>query len=353
LHFGNDFIVGDPDTNGVALGSALPLNEQDLSARKAFDAVRATLNYDPLVMDLVWAKVSEGTNTLNDDTTLLGVNANYALDKQTNLEGYFFGKIKDGAATKANTASITDNVNKADKVFTLGGKVRNTTLKNTTLSLESAYQFGTYNPAFDINSNLNLAPLYSNTAPRSAWALEAMATYDLKDIARIGKYSPSLTGMYIYLSGEDPQQKHGSDTYHGWDGMYENQTAGHLANAIMGFTNSQIVGLNGKMKPMEDLTLNVEYYYYWLVKGYTNNTVTNLVNLKGIAGAPTYVMSNNKHLGQEIDAKLTYDYTEDVQFGLLAGVFLPGAAFVDREDRTTSTGKSPASEVIGSMKVTF
>jgi hypothetical protein len=64
-------------------------------------------------------------------------------------------------------------------------------------------------------------------------------------------------------------------------------------------------------------------------------------------------MSNNKHLGQEIDAKLTYDYTEDVQFGLLAGVFLPGAAFVDREDRTTSTGKSPASEVIGSMKVTF
>ncbi|MBU1125849.1 MAG: alginate export family protein, partial [Candidatus Omnitrophica bacterium] len=45
LRFGNGWIVGDPDTNGAALRSHLA--EGDLSARKSFDAIRATLDYDP------------------------------------------------------------------------------------------------------------------------------------------------------------------------------------------------------------------------------------------------------------------------------------------------------------------
>ncbi|MDD5553850.1 MAG: hypothetical protein PHE18_08290, partial [Candidatus Omnitrophica bacterium] len=49
LHFGNDLIVGDPDTNIYSAASNLA--EGDLSARKSFDAIRATLDYNPLVVD--------------------------------------------------------------------------------------------------------------------------------------------------------------------------------------------------------------------------------------------------------------------------------------------------------------
>ncbi|MDD5166976.1 MAG: hypothetical protein PHQ57_06285, partial [Candidatus Omnitrophica bacterium] len=84
LRFGNGLIVGDPDTNIYSVSTAL--YEGDLSARKSFDAVRATLDYNPLVIDAVYAKVEEGNATLNDDVTLLGLNAAYDMGRQTTLE---------------------------------------------------------------------------------------------------------------------------------------------------------------------------------------------------------------------------------------------------------------------------
>jgi hypothetical protein len=54
------------------------------------------------------------------------------------------------------------------------------------------------------------------------------------------------------------------------------------------------------------------------------------------------------HLGNEIDATITYDYTEDVQFTLLGGWFNPGKAI----NKAASAAKS-AKEVIASCKVVF
>ena len=82
LHFGNDLIVGDPDTNNLDMAG--DLTDADLSARKSFDAIRGTLDYDPLVIDLIWAKIDEntfvgtGTGTPEkDDEDLMGMNARY------------------------------------------------------------------------------------------------------------------------------------------------------------------------------------------------------------------------------------------------------------------------------------
>jgi len=61
----------------------------------------------------------------------------------------------------------------------------------------------------------------------------------------ISKYEPSLTGVYVYLSGEG-RDKVGNKTYKGWDGMYEDQTFGHLINAVMGFSNAHIFGVSLK-----------------------------------------------------------------------------------------------------------
>ncbi len=55
---------------------------------------------------------------------------------------------------------------------------------------------------------------------------------------------------------------------------------------------------------------------------------------------------DNMHLGDEVDLTLVYDYTEDVQFGLMAGVFFPGDAFAKEE-------RKAATEVIGSITVEF
>ena len=368
LHFGNDMIVGARNTNGVALGSNLPLYEQDLSSRKSFDAVRATLNYDPLVIDAIWSKVGEGSLAVNDDTDLYGINAHYALDKVTNLEGYFFAKVTQSGSGVWNapwTAFVdptTNKVNKADQVYAVGGKFDSAAVKNLWLSLEAAFQFGTWNPSFDINSNYNGI---STCLQRRAWALEAMAIYDLKDIARIAKYAPSLTASYTYMSGDNASEKASvnSSKWHGWDSMFINQIAGHLATSMFAATNSHIVGLSGKMEPVKDITFNLDYVYIWLDKAYAgieNNF--DVVNMKGAPmnfGSNYYLMTHNRHFGQEIDAKLTYAYTEDVQFSLLGGLFLPGSAFAKNVNPaiglTFAAGgnRNVASEVIGSMKVTF
>jgi hypothetical protein len=70
-------------------------------------------------------------------------------------------------------------------------------------------------------------------------------------------------------------------------------------------------------------------------------------------------MGKERHIGNEIDATLTYDYTEDVQFSLLGGVFVPTDAINDgyQVDTAIDGGRWPhkasAEELIGSMKVTF
>ena len=85
LRFGNGMIVGDPDTNN-AVSTASPFSnlDMDLSARKAFDAIRLTLNYDPLVIDLVSSKITETSLTSSDDVDLYGINANYKLNNDKN-----------------------------------------------------------------------------------------------------------------------------------------------------------------------------------------------------------------------------------------------------------------------------
>jgi hypothetical protein len=235
--------------------------------------------------------------------------------------------------------------NKPDRVHTIGGRVVNTSVKNLIAQLEGAYQFGTYSPTLDLNSQ-NAAI----SGVRKAWALQAIASYNLAEIvpAALAKYKPSVSSSYTYLSGERNTRVAGA--YHGWDAMYEDQTAGNIVNRLMGYSNAQIATLNTKVVPMEDLSLNFDYAYYWLNRNYPTNGGTaageNTTNLRGVSGASTYVMTGSRNLGQELDATLTYDYTEDVQFSVLGGVFFPGSAF-------EASNNDKATEVIGSMKVTF
>jgi hypothetical protein len=331
LHFGNDMIIGDPDTNNnVSLASAFSgggtwPRDPDLSARKSFDAGRATLNYDPLVIDLVAATVNETTLNKDDKTELYGINLNYALNKKTTLEGYFWDR-RIGSKAGSN--------NKVDQTYVVGGRVVNTSIDNLTFQLEAAMQLGKVaNPT---NSGGN------PTQVRRAWAMETSLSYDLRNAKKIGKYKPTVTVLYNYFSG----QRGSGDKLTAWDPMYENQTAGSLANALFNQSNAHVLGGIATAKPVDDVTLKGEYYAYWWDKRFGNGSGAGIGSPTAVITGEALRMTNKKFVGQEIDATVTYDYTEDVQFGLMGGMFFPGDSFQDGNHGT-------ASEVIGSMKVTF
>jgi len=350
LRYGNALIVGDPDTNGIAAGhgitaaggTILPRSIDDLSLRKAFDAFKAILNLDlfqkPLTVDMFVSKVDENNVKTADDVNLYGVNAGYIWNKNTYLEGYYFQRTRDALY---NSTLVTQIISKPENTRVLGAKGAYTGIANLILSLEGAYQFGNHITSAILYPDDNAA-----SAPGSrklkAFAIQTGAMYMMPKV----KYTPTIGGNYTYLSGDKYLSV--NKTSHGWNPMFEDQSGGTLFNKIMGFSNCQLFNLNGSIKPWDDIKIALDYYYLRLINPYTSvATTTAPVTLSGVFGDPTYRMKSGKRsLGNEVDLNLTYDYTEDVQFGLSSGAFMPAGAF-DKANKKT------ASQVIGSMKVTF
>jgi hypothetical protein len=376
LHFGNEMIIGDVDTNRVAQGW---IYAEDLSKRKSFDSIRLTLDYDPLVIDAVYAKITEGgvgggfgaagsaAVTLDDDTDLWGINGRYDFGpvigtKSVIGEAYWWTRrIGHKAFTTVGAAAMGP---KDDWLNTVGARVEAVPIQDLKVYLEAAKQFGKI-VALDLRapiwnaSGVNLAGGSSNNlmdVNRDAWALETGFTYTFSKM----KYTPTLAGVYGYFSG-DADSWGPYETWHGWDPMFENQTFGHIANALFVQTNSHVVGMIVAAKPLDDITAKLEYYNYWLAKNPSPESDANFAGWW-----PGYYNANGQwmntktgnHLGQEIDLTLTYDYTEDVQFKLLGGAFITGDVFASSTEPGTGLaigggGHTVASEVIGSMKVTF
>ena len=338
LHFGSDMIIGDPDTNNMAstasvFGNTWMNKDSDLSARKAFDAIRATLDYNPLVIDAIMAKIDEGSRYRQDDVNLYGINANYKIGGKylSTAEAYWFEK-----RTGRGTAAGRYSGKKVDQVDTLGARLTATPHSRMSSSLEVAIQTGRGVPPFGADMP---------TVRRKAWALEASSAVDLKDKI---KYAPTVAAMYAYFSGEALDYTTDVGAYRGWDPMFENQTSGNIANTLFNQTNVHVLGGIATAQATEDVKLKAEYYAYWWAKAFPEGAIVNTVRDPFGVGDPDggYCVTNKRFAGQEIDLTATYDYTEDVQFALMGGAFIPGSAF-------EKGNNTPAKEIIGSMKVTF
>jgi len=323
ISFGNGLIIGNAKigTNGLV---NIPT---DLTERKAFDAIRATLNYDPLVVDLIYAKINEQDTTRNNDTDLMGINATYTLNKKTNVSAYYFLKSN-------NNSGVSNSLGKADKTNTIGALITNNSIENLILSLEGAYQFGKVDGAVAPSNNYNR---------RSAYALQAMADYTFAKI----KMTPKIGASYTYLSGDRNVIASGQSS---WDAMYYDQKLGNIAYALFDFSDLSVFNLKGSFKPVEDVTISMLYGYFDLAQAGDDGWVYTSANRydgtnRYFSNVP--LRSGKVHLGDEIDATITYDYTEDVQFGLTAGLFVPGNVW------ETTSNKQNATQLIGSMKVTF
>lgn len=357
LHFGNDMIIGDGVGNpkAGAVSGAIGTNQTtnyneaqgygdtagnnvngDLAYRKAFDAIRATLNFDPFVVDLVYAKMRANVITggsTNDDLNLWGVDANYQFSDKwdTLLEGYVWSKIN-----KGTTAGIAPayTKGKTDDVYTFGARVSTNPTDKINIQQELAFQAG--------------KKYVSATTSRDRRALgsQTCAMYTPG-----WKYSPTFGLVYSYFSG-DANRDSGTDPakkYHAWDPMFENQTSGSIINALFPQSNCHNIDLTGRFSPIEDLTIKGDYVYLMMAKASSASGQLTMNDYEPTSGYQ--FQANKKALGQEFDLSLVYDYTEDVQLGLLAGWFWPGKAIAKL--RGAVEQRVTASEAIATVKVAF
>lgn len=313
IRFGNGLVIGHARNYTAAAINGVP---SDLTMKKAFDAIRLTLNYDPLVIDAVYSKIADNgvtpgvTTGVNNDANLYGINAKYGINSKNSVEAYIWGLINSNDAGTANT-------DKAGKVVTIGALYNTNPIEKLKLSAEMAFQQQHNRMVGDADTSA------------TAWAFQGMVNYDFKT-----KYSPALELDYTFLGNR-------------WNVMYYDQPdlMNNIAYTLIPYTNLHATNLKGSIKPVEDITVMANYGYY--LRGRERETIvmnTPNTNSDGVAyGA--YNIKNEKELGSGLDLTANYDYTEDVQFGLTTGWFFPGSAF-DGDNNF-------ANQVIGSMKVTF
>ena len=354
LRFGNALVVGDPDTNDAEPVNRITAN--DLSSRKSFDAVRATLDYNPVVVDLLYSKVdaqtiatgTAGTADPRDDIDLWGINVAYDFNNDFNaiVEGYAFSRRNRSGVVATVEVGGADTCN----VFGINGSLE--PVDDLLLSAEAAIQRGDY---------LETGTTPDRTIDRSAWALDVAASYD--GLSESLSFLPglSLRTAYVYRSGQsgnsaDDDFSATVTEMNAWDTMYEDQTHGIVANQIFDGlndgvdSNGRTLCVGASAEPMEDLIVSLDYYYYKLAKKYASTNAAN--QTRTLNGGLSYAVTDDKNLGSEVDIVLDYAYTEDVTMSLAAGWFMPGDAF-DNNKTNCPSNNDTATQVMASVAVAF
>ncbi|MBU1933184.1 MAG: alginate export family protein, partial [Candidatus Omnitrophica bacterium] len=347
LRYGNAFIVGDPDTNAV--GADADFTAGDLSLRKSFDAIKAVFDYSPLVVDVIYSKIHEtypATLTASQDVNLYGVNAAYDIGNyDSEIEVYWFSSTNDTVTTPAA------GMNAGHSIQTIGARGSITPIDNLNLLGEIAIQRGDYN---------------NETVPardQDALAYQVAGEYAFPDITMPWTEtvisSPMVKVGYTHYSGEETGN---TGDHEAWIPLYEDQTHGVIANYILGGvnggqnSNADILNIGGSISPMQDLTVSLDWYKFWLDEKLVTadgmlasaNSALAWTNLT----KATYYMNSDDDLGFELDLVLSYDYTEDVKMGLSAGYFQPGDAFQAAASSSLENGET-AVQVLATLDVAF
>ncbi|MDD4294462.1 MAG: alginate export family protein [Candidatus Omnitrophica bacterium] len=319
LYYGTGMIVGAPATNQTGDDYLYG----DLSLSNGFDAVRAIIDLAPYTIDLVYAKVTEGSAyNSDDDVTLYGVNAAYDWSSYNGLtEAYFFAADN---ARVYNSGTLIDSTQ--SNTYVLGARTQFNPTDKTTLGIEGAWQFGDAYITGSVDTY------------RYAMAGNAFAQYRMLD-----KYNTTFGLCYAYFSGDDDLS---DGRYSAWDPMFESQSPAEIMNLLVAQSGVQSLTASASFMPKEDITIKGSYTYAMLTYDYYSSTFTPDY---GPAKNHSYsVNTDNWQLGSEVDAAILYDYTEDVQMSLNGAVFIPGNFFDGAND-----GDSTMYSLRGGITVSF
>jgi len=340
LAYGSKLVIGDPDTNAEAQPVGLDAKAEFLSKRKAFDAVRGILDYDPWTVDLVYAKVDESTvDEGAEDEDIYGANLAYKFaDYDAEAEGYVFFVNGDANAAylDAGDSGAGNNID----AYVIGLRGSLVPVDGLTLGAEIAMQGGDY--LTDSSTN-------KRDIDATAATLEGSYKWD-------NEYEPAIKLCYNYRSGakedKDPYDTGITSDMEAWLPLYEDQTNGLVADYLFSGVNNgvssncHIISLGGSIKPMEDLTIALDWFHYILDEKLVASDGASYTHFDADTVGSSVTMNDDDNFGDEIDLALTYDYSEDVVIGLQVGYFMPGDAFNTAND-------DEALEVIGSVAVSF
>jgi hypothetical protein len=301
IWLGKGFVIG----NSVNWSRTLPSTIREYSDMTAFDAIRATLDYDPWTVDLIYSKIDQGADSSRHDNVDLYV---------ANI-GYDF--MKYDAEAEAYYMYLHDRANrfedKSNNIHTIGLRGSLVPFESMNLWAEGGLQFGRERN----NTTLN--------QKRQASALNVGLDYTLTDV----KWTPKVGAEWLYLSGDknDGKQKGWNPIFRGKFDNYIADFRGLITNGKgiagdSGMTNQQSIALFGGIAPMTDITMDAKWTYLWLDQK--------------LAAGTSGRDDTSKKIGWELDGKVAYDYTEDVQFSVAAGYFKPGKSYVSPDNKAAT-----------------
>jgi len=347
--------------NGLILGNGGPINAgaaeinsvyADLNERTAYDGVTATLDYKPLTISMIYFKNAQttgsieglghinGANSNGESSDVFGYNANYQLSDpwSTVVEQYVFARLN-GSGYDGSVGAPAD---KGDTLYVPGLRASTNPTKSLNLQGEVAWELGNIEVASPSNAS------QQEGEHRDAMAAQLLATYTLPVLE---KYKPTLNASYTYVSGDkNSGENYTSDritsakTYGAWDEFNTIQGAGTIYRAIFPMSDESIVSAGASVAPLEDVTAAVTWSGLWAPERFGAQNPLTLLQPDGTTVSAA--TGTGYWLGNETDINLTYNYTEDVTFGLNVGWFVPGDVF-------TSANKDTASQAIANVAVTF
>jgi hypothetical protein len=334
--YGNGLILGDGGPNNAATG-ALGGVAADLTMRTSYDGVKAILDYKPLTVDFIYFKnqqniLNGNINERQSSSDVLGMNANYQLNDAFNslVEGYLFARV-DGHSNFAAQGSPNITTDKADTLYVPGLRASTNPIKGLNVQGEVAWQLGTH-PATISTGNGNTALVNEK---RGAMAIQGMASYSLPVLE---KYKPQVSATYTYASG-DKTSANGVSTYRSnytaWDPFNEAQGSGTIYNTLYNLSNMHILALTAQANPLEDVTAAFTWSGLWAADKLTASNPLVFIQPDGSTATPA-TKTNKYGLGNEYDVNLTYNYTEDVTFGVSLGWYVPGDVFTKNNNNTAS-----------------
>lgn len=334
---GNDFLIG---AAGNASVGTMANVANDMSRTQNYDGIQAVLDYKPLTITAFYFKTNShclgsglsnpsGCGGVNgagvtespvagvnkDDADLYGIVANYQLNDpmSTVVEGTFLSSVDNSVNTHLG--------GKPSTLYVPDLRVSTNPTKDLTIGAEAAGQFG--------NNYVSGATPDANTKRTKAWAAQASASYNLPVLE---KYKPNVTERVSYYSGQGKT----ADKTNSWSQLYNDQDLGTAIWRSMFVPSDLMISeLSFSASPLEDVTAKVTWTDLFLADtiGSSNGGIT--LNLPD-GSTPTAAAKDNRNLGNEIDGVVTYQYTEDVSFGLNVGMFKPGSVF-DSKNSTAAT----------------